>query len=208
MHRESNYGQFVPSLHLTVSKDTSLPMEAMSSPLEFPQLDAIQIKKGIADCNAHKKNNHRFHSWKRKSEYNILILAIVCVHFTSKTEIFKKIVDKYNYHLVKVFIPVVYTSRFHNKNKIIHAYITSHYFCLTLLVFDMIGHHHHHHHHHQSSLAKSRSTQPLNPFTPKSDFIDFTLSNARRFYSSKGNPLGVKGLKKLSSLTFSLPRVT
>ena len=34
----------------------------------------------------------------------------------------------------------------------------------------------------------------LNPFTPKSDFIDFTLSNARRFYSSKGSPLGVKGL--------------
>ena len=32
------------------------------------------------------------------------------------------------------------------------------------------------------------------PFTPKSDFIDFTLSNARRFYSSKGDPLGVKGL--------------
>ena len=34
----------------------------------------------------------------------------------------------------------------------------------------------------------------LNPFTPKSDFIDFTLSNARRFYSSNGDPLGVKGL--------------
>ena len=35
----------------------------------------------------------------------------------------------------------------------------------------------------------------VNPFTPKSDFIDFTLSNARRFYLSKGDPLGVKGLK-------------
>ena len=35
----------------------------------------------------------------------------------------------------------------------------------------------------------------LNPFTPKSDFIDFTLSNARRFYSSEGDPLGVKGSK-------------
>ena len=35
----------------------------------------------------------------------------------------------------------------------------------------------------------------LNPFTPKSDFIDFTLSNARRFYSSEGDALGVKGLK-------------
>ena len=34
----------------------------------------------------------------------------------------------------------------------------------------------------------------LNPFTPKSDLIDFTLSNARRFYSSKGDPLAVKGL--------------
>ena len=33
------------------------------------------------------------------------------------------------------------------------------------------------------------------PFTPKSDLIDFNLSNARRFYSSKGNPLGVKGLR-------------
>ena len=36
-----------------------------------------------------------------------------------------------------------------------------------------------------------------NPFTPKSDLIDFTLSNARRFYSSKGDPLGVKELKKI-----------
>ena len=26
----------------------------------------------------------------------------------------------------------------------------------------------------------------FNPFTPKSDLIDFTLSNARQFYSSKG----------------------
>ena len=36
----------------------------------------------------------------------------------------------------------------------------------------------------------------LNPFTPKSDLIDFTLSNARRFYSSKGDLLGVKGLTR------------
>ena len=28
--------------------------------------------------------------------------------------------------------------------------------------------------------------------------IDFTLSNARRFYSSMGNPLAVKGLASLS----------
>ena len=39
-----------------------------------------------------------------------------------------------------------------------------------------------------------KKTISLNPFTPKSDLIDFTLSNARRFYSSKGDPLGVKGL--------------
>ena len=37
----------------------------------------------------------------------------------------------------------------------------------------------------------------INPFAPKSDFIDFTLSNARRFSPPKGDPLGVKGLKKL-----------
>ena len=45
----------------------------------------------------------------------------------------------------------------------------------------------------------------FNPFTPKSDFIDFTLSNPRRFYSSKGDPLGVKGLspKKLASNVIS-----
>ena len=36
----------------------------------------------------------------------------------------------------------------------------------------------------------------FNPFTPKSDLIDFILSNARRFYSSKGGPSGVKGLRK------------
>ena len=34
----------------------------------------------------------------------------------------------------------------------------------------------------------------FNPFTTKGDLIDFTLSNARRFYSSKGDPLGTKGL--------------
>ena len=35
----------------------------------------------------------------------------------------------------------------------------------------------------------------LSPFKPKSDLTDFTLSNARRFYSSKGDPLGMKGLE-------------
>ena len=35
----------------------------------------------------------------------------------------------------------------------------------------------------------------FNPFTPKGDLTDFTLCNARRYYLSKGDPLGVKGLK-------------
>ena len=34
----------------------------------------------------------------------------------------------------------------------------------------------------------------INPFSAKDVLIDFTLSNARRFYSSKGNPLALKGL--------------
>ena len=37
----------------------------------------------------------------------------------------------------------------------------------------------------------------VNPFTPKSDLIDFTLYNARRFCSSKGDPLGVKKLSTM-----------
>ena len=41
-------------------------------------------------------------------------------------------------------------------------------------------------------------TALFNPFTAKDVHIDFTLSNARRFYSSKGNPLAVKGLIFLS----------
>ena len=46
----------------------------------------------------------------------------------------------------------------------------------------------------------------VNHFTPKSNLIDFTLSNTRRFYSSKGDHLGVKGLKDhLSTITESLP---
>ena len=40
-----------------------------------------------------------------------------------------------------------------------------------------------------------KKTISLNPFTAKSDLIDFTVSNARRFYSSKGDPLEVKWLK-------------
>ena len=31
-----------------------------------------------------------------------------------------------------------------------------------------------------------KKTISLNPFTPKSDFIDFALSNIRQFYSSTG----------------------
>ena len=34
----------------------------------------------------------------------------------------------------------------------------------------------------------------INPFSAEDVLIDFTLSNARRFYSPKGSPLAVKGL--------------
>ena len=44
----------------------------------------------------------------------------------------------------------------------------------------------------------------FNPFSPKSDLVDFTLSNASRFYSSKGDPLGVKGSKHLCFLPYKL----
>ena len=53
----------------------------------------------------------------------------------------------------------------------------------------------------------------FNPFGAKDVLIDFTLSNARRFYSSKGNPLALKGLNfhlilnaslKLQNSAFSL----
>jgi len=37
---------------------------------------------------------------------------------------------------------------------------------------------------------------------PTSTFVDFTLSNARQFYSSMGNPLGRKGLNTTSSKTY------
>ena len=47
----------------------------------------------------------------------------------------------------------------------------------------------------------------FNPFTAKGNLIDFTLSNVNRFYSSKGDPLAVKGLKNYL-LTLSQPRVT
>ena len=38
---------------------------------------------------------------------------------------------------------------------------------------------------------------------PRVPLIDFTLSNARRFYSSMGNPTGVTGLSKLRVLGVS-----
>ena len=41
----------------------------------------------------------------------------------------------------------------------------------------------------------SKNSQTYTVFTTNSDLIDFTLSNARQFYSSRGDPLGVKGLK-------------
>ena len=40
----------------------------------------------------------------------------------------------------------------------------------------------------------------LNPFTAMGDLIDFTLSNARRFYSAKGENLAVKGYGTLADL--------
>ena len=46
----------------------------------------------------------------------------------------------------------------------------------------------------------------INPFTLKSDLKDFTLSNTRQFYLSKGDPLAVKVLKKTISLNPSTPK--
>ena len=40
-------------------------------------------------------------------------------------------------------------------------------------------------------LSICLKTISLHPFTAKGDLIDFTLSNARRYYSSKGDPLAV-----------------
>ena len=38
-------------------------------------------------------------------------------------------------------------------------------------------------------------TYSTKPFNAQEWLIDFTLSNARRFYLSKGDPVGTKGLK-------------
>ena len=46
---------------------------------------------------------------------------------------------------------------------------------------------------------------------PRVSLIDFTLSNARRFYSSMGNPTGVKGLRDIwdqSWRNFMLIKIT
>ena len=40
------------------------------------------------------------------------------------------------------------------------------------------------------SYFTSINSYSFNPYTPKSDLIDLTLSDVRRFYSSKGDPLG------------------
>ena len=45
-----------------------------------------------------------------------------------------------------------------------------------------------------SALLSLRTVLTLS--LPRVTLTDFTLSNARRFYSSMGNPTGVKGLNK------------
>ena len=52
---------------------------------------------------------------------------------------------------------------------------------------------------------------PFNPLTAEwalRALIDFTQSNARRFYSSMGNPLDGKGLKWSAPLSYPSPMVT
>ena len=48
----------------------------VSQTLEFSQLDTIQIKKGLAHCNVHNKNNHSFICWKWKLQNYISILQL------------------------------------------------------------------------------------------------------------------------------------
>ena len=47
----------------------------------------------------------------------------------------------------------------------------------------------------KNPVSYSGSADRVNPFLPKSD-IDFSLANARRFYPSVGDPLGIKGSSK------------
>ena len=58
----------------------------------------------------------------------------------------------------------------------------------------------------RKSFSNYLTDDNVNPFTPKSDLIDFTLSNTRRFSTSQGDPLGVKGLKKTISLNPFTPK--
>ena len=51
------------------------------------------------------------------------------------------------------------------------------------------------------TISNNNDNRELNPFTTKNVLRDFTLSNARRFYSSQGNPLAVKGLGLVHTLT-------
>ena len=44
--------------------------------------------------------------------------------------------------------------------------------------------------------------KPLTLSCPTSTFVDFTLSDARRFHSSMGNPSGREGLNTTSSKTY------
>jgi len=56
------------------------------------------------------------------------------------------------------------------------------------------------HYQRRSPLLKSKPPPALNPLTAEwalRALKDFTLSKARRFYSSMGNPLAVKGLRQL-----------
>ena len=62
-------------------------------------------------------------------------------------------------------------------------------------------------HQRKTPMAVNELKNYLLTFTAKGNLIDFTLSNANRFYSSKGDPLAVKGLKN-HLLTLSLPKAT
>ena len=46
-----------------------------------------------------------------------------------------------------------------------------------------------------NSLLLTCTVILINPLLPEGD-LQILLSNARRFYSSKGDPLGLKGLKQ------------
>ena len=64
-------------------------------------------------------------------------------------------------------------------------------FCLSVLCFESCG---------SDRYIRALYTNVLNPFSAKDVLIDFTLSNARRFYSSMGSPLALKGLRSWSML--------